>query len=352
MAPGDIRQRRQTAPHMPLKKWAGLTKQRHLARIAYFPVTVVKPAHIGRQIHRGRTCCYKFIATVQRRGYRFLAPVRLVESPELTPAGEPIQLATPPLLQREVLPLDLSVPTAESPIATVPTPILNAGATVAPVASRLSSQAPLIGERKQVTVLYADIHDMQVLLGALDPEVVQQLLEPALHTMLDAVQRYGGTAPQVADDGVMALFGAPVAYEDHAVRACHAALAMQAALRTYADDVRRTHDLPLQCRMGLNAGEVVMRAVHHAPHREYSLIGQTTYLAERLMQVALPDTILLTAFTARLVAGLVGVKALPPLPVPGFAEPVEVYALLETSGQTGVRDRGSAIWHIRTCQAR
>lgn len=216
----------------------------------------------------------------------------------------------------------------------------------------LAQRGDLIGERKQVTVLYADIHDMQVLLGALDPEVVQQLLEPALHTMLDAVQRYGGTAPQVADDGVMALFGAPVAYEDHAVRACHAALAMQAALRTYADDVRRTHDLPLQCRMGLNAGEVVMRAVHHAPHREYSLIGQTTYLAERLMQVALPDTILLTAFTARLVAGLVGVKALPPLPVPGFAEPVEVYALLETSGQTGVRDRGSAIWHIRTCQAR
>jgi predicted ATPase/class 3 adenylate cyclase len=184
-----------------------------------------------------------------------------------------------------------------------------------------------------VTVLCADISDALVLLGELDPEVVQQLLEPALHAMLDAVQRYGGTAHQVSGDGMMALFGTPVAYEDHAIRACYAALAMQAALRTYADNVRRAHGLTLQCRIGLNAGEVVIRPVRNDPHREYTLIGQTTHLAERLKQVAPPDTILLTAVIARLVVGLVGVKALDPIPVKGLAEPVEVCELLGASGQ-------------------
>src|SRR5262249_44602288 len=160
------------------------------------------------------------------------------------------------------------------------------------------------GERKQVTVLCAAIHDSLALIRDLDPEAAQQLLDPALHALMDAVHRYEGTVNQVLGDGIMALFGAPLAQEDHALRACYAALAMQAALRDYAAGVRRTHGLVLQYRMGLHTGEVVVRTLHHDLHREYSAVGQTTHLAARLEQVAPPGTMLLTAATLRLVAGL------------------------------------------------
>ena len=195
-----------------------------------------------------------------------------------------------------------------------------------------TSRATLEGERKQVTVLFADIKDSLELIRDLDPEAAQQLLDPALHAMMDAVHRYEGTVNQVLGDGIMALFGAPIAHEDHAVRACYAALAMQAALRAYAEEVRRTHGLALQSRIGLNSGEVVVRTIRNDLHMDYSAVGQTTHLAARMEQVAPPDTILLTAATVRLVEGLVRVKAWGPVPVKGLAEPVEVLELLGASG--------------------
>src|SRR5262249_11206473 len=112
------------------------------------------------------------------------------------------------------------------------------------------ARAALEGERKQVTVLFADLKDSLELIHDLDPEVAQQLLDPALHAMMDAVHRYEGTVNQVLGDGIMALFGAPIAHEDHAARACYAALAMQATLAAYAEEVRRTHGLALQSRIG------------------------------------------------------------------------------------------------------
>ena len=120
------------------------------------------------------------------------------------------------------------------------------------------SRAALEGERKHVTVLFADLKDSLELIRDLDPEAAQQLLDPALHAMMDAVHRYEGTVNQVQGDGLMAIFGAPIAHEDHALRACYAALAMQAVLRTYAEEVRRTHGPALQSRIGLNSGEVVV----------------------------------------------------------------------------------------------
>src|SRR5215813_14517148 len=123
----------------------------------------------------------------------------------------------------------------------------------------LAARPALEGERKQVTVLFADLKDSTELIKDLDPEAAQQLLDPALHHMMDAVHRYEGTVNQVLGDGIMALFGAPIAHEDHALRACYAALAMQAALRNYADEVRRMHGMALRLRVGLNAGEVVVR---------------------------------------------------------------------------------------------
>src|SRR5712691_4069310 len=196
----------------------------------------------------------------------------------------------------------------------------------------LTSRSALEGERKQVTVLFADLTDSMILIRGLDPEAAQQLLDPALHAMMDAVHRYEGTVNQVLGDGIMALFGAPIAHEDHAVRACYAALAMQAALRDYAEAVRHAHGLALQYRVGLNSGEVVVRTIHNDLRMDYSAVGQATLLAARMEQAAPTDTILLTAATVRLVEGLVRLKAWGPVPVKGLAAPMEVWELLGASG--------------------
>ena len=199
-----------------------------------------------------------------------------------------------------------------------------------------TSRTALEGERKQVTVLFADLKGSTELIEGLDPEEARRLLDPALHVMMDAVHRYEGTVNQVLGDGIMALFGAPVAHEDHAVRACYAALAMQAAMRRYAEEVRRSHGLEMQARVGLNSGEVVVRSIGNDLHMDYSAVGQTTHLAARMEQLATPGSIRLTAATLRLAEGLVQVNALGQFPVKGLAEPVEVFELV---GASAIRRR-------------
>src|SRR5919201_1812664 len=174
-----------------------------------------------------------------------------------------------------------------------------------------AGRAALAGERKQVTVLFADLKDSTELIRGLDPEAAQQLLDPALHHMMDAVHRFEGTVNQVLGDGIMALFGAPIAHEDHALRACYAALAMQAAMQPYTEEVRRTRGLEL--------------------HMGYSAVGETTVLAARMEQTATPGSIRLTPSTLGLVEGLVRVHALGPVPVKGLSEPVEVFELVGAS---------------------
>jgi class 3 adenylate cyclase/tetratricopeptide (TPR) repeat protein len=199
----------------------------------------------------------------------------------------------------------------------------------------LTSRSALEGERKQVTVLFADLKGSMELLAERDPEEARQLLDPVLERMMAAVHRYEGTVNQVMGDGIMALFGAPLAHEDHAVRACYAALAMQAALRAYAEDVRRAHGITVQMRLGLNSGEVVVRAIGNDLHMDYSAIGQTTHLAARMEQLATPGSILLTAATLHLVEGLVRVTALGPVPVKGLDTPVDVFELVGASALRG-----------------
>src|SRR5712691_11589300 len=196
----------------------------------------------------------------------------------------------------------------------------------------LASRLALEGERKQVTVLFADIKGSTELIQGLDPEQARSILDPVLHAMMDAVHRYEGTVNQVLGDGIMALFGAPIAHEDHAIRACYAALAMQTALRDYAEEVRHAHGLTIQSRIGLNSGEVVGRTIHNDLRMDYSAVGQTTHLAAWMEEAATPDTILLTAATVRLVEGLVRLKAWGSVPVKGLAEPMEVFELLGASG--------------------
>ncbi len=194
----------------------------------------------------------------------------------------------------------------------------------------ISYKSALEGERKQVTVLFADLRGSMELLSERDPEEARTLLDPILEIMMEAVHRFEGTVNQVLGDGIMALFGAPLAHEDHAVRACYAALAMQSAVRSYAEEVRHTRGVEVQIREGLNSGEVVVRAIGNDLHMDYTAVGQTTHLAARMEQLAPAGTIRLTAETLRLAEGFVQVKPLGPVPVKGLPAPVEVFELIGT----------------------
>ncbi|MBA2447511.1 MAG: adenylate/guanylate cyclase domain-containing protein, partial [Chloroflexi bacterium] len=205
----------------------------------------------------------------------------------------------------------------------------------------LASREALEGERKQVTVLFADVAGSTELIQGLDPEEAQTLLDGVVRAMMDAVHRYEGTVSHILGDGIMALFGAPIAHEDHAVRACYAALAMQAAVRRYAEEARRRHGFPVHVRIGLNSGEVVVRAIANDLRMDYSAMGQTVHLAARMEQAAAPGSAVLTPGTLALAEGYVQVRALGPVPVKGIAEPVEVFELVG-AGATRTRLQASA----------
>src|SRR5881409_623305 len=164
----------------------------------------------------------------------------------------------------------------------------------------LTSKSAMEGERKHVTVLFADLKGSMELLADRDPEEARRILDPVLERMMEAVHRYEGTVNQVMGDGIMALFGAPLAHEDHAVRACYAALRMQEAVGRYSDAVGRPAGLPISIRVGLNSGDVVVRSIGSDLYMDYSAVGQTTHLAARMEQMADPGTIIVTVQTLRL----------------------------------------------------
>jgi class 3 adenylate cyclase/tetratricopeptide (TPR) repeat protein len=178
-----------------------------------------------------------------------------------------------------------------------------------------------------VTVLFADLKGSMELLADRDPEEARRLLDPVLERMIEAVHHYEGTVNQVMGDGIMALFGAPVAHEDHAVRACYAALRMQQWINLYADELQRGGGTPVQIRVGLNSGEVVVRAIGSDLHMDYTAVGQTTHLAARMEQMAKPGSVLVTGDTLKLAEGYVQVRRLGPVTVKGLENPTEVYEL-------------------------
>jgi len=203
----------------------------------------------------------------------------------------------------------------------------------------LTSKTALEGERKQVTVLFADLKGSMELLADRDPEEARKILDPILERMMEAVHRYEGTVNQVMGDGIMALFGAPLAHEDHAVRACYAALRMQESVKKYAEEVRRSHTAVIKIRVGLNSGEVVVRAIGSDLHMDYTAVGQTTHLAARMEQLAEPGTTVLTPATRALAEDFVQMKSLGPMRVKGLSDAVEVYELV---GANAARSRFQA----------
>ena len=226
-----------------------------------------------------------------------------------------------------------------APIRTAPTAKFAAPDSYTPkhLAEKiLTSKAALEGERKQVTVLFADLKGSMELLADRDPEEARKFLDPVLEHMMEAVHRYEGTVNQVMGDGIMALFGAPLAHEDHAVRACYAALRMQESVKRYAEGVFRSFGVPIQIRVGLNSGDVVVRAIGSDLHMDYTAVGQSTHLAARMEQMAQPGTILLTPETLALAEGFVQVASRGPVPVKGLAAPIEIF---ELTGVSPVRSR-------------
>src|SRR5262245_40623000 len=203
----------------------------------------------------------------------------------------------------------------------------------------LTSKTALEGERKQVTVLFADLKGSMELLADRDPEEARNLLDSVLALMMEAVHHFEGMVNEARGDGIMALFGAPLAHEDHAIRACYAALRMQEAVKRHADEVRRREGVLVQIRVGINSGEVVVRSMGSDLRMEYSAVGRTTHMAARMEQLAAPGTIQVTGETLRLVEGFVQVTALGPVPVKGLVEPVEVFELM---GAGTVRTRFQA----------
>src|SRR6185369_6779507 len=168
----------------------------------------------------------------------------------------------------------------------------------------------------------ADLKGSMELLADRDPEEARKLLDPVLERMMEAVHRYEGTVNQVMGDGIMALFGAPVAHEDHAVRACYAALRMQESVKGYAEHAFRSHGVTVRIRVGLNSGEVVVRSIRSDLRMDYTAVGQTTHLAARMEQLAPPGAIWITEETLRLAENFVQVEALGPVPVQGLDAPI------------------------------
>jgi class 3 adenylate cyclase/tetratricopeptide (TPR) repeat protein len=207
--------------------------------------------------------------------------------------------------------------------------LLPASYTPKYLAEKIVTSGPgLEAERKQVTVLFADIKGSLELLLGRDPEDARRLLDAVLELMVDAVHRYEGTISHFMGDGVMALFGAPVAHEDHAIRACYAALMMQECITRHSQEVWRTEGIRVQVRVGLNSGEVLVRAVRSDLQMDYTAIGQTVHLAARMEQIATPGSILAARDLARLVDGYLELRPLGAVPIKGLTTSVDVYEVI------------------------
>src|SRR2546422_118484 len=226
--------------------------------------------------------------------------------------GAPLAAAVPPAPA-------VASPRFESPRAYTP----------AHLAARiLKDRAALSGERKQVSVLFADVSGFTSISEGLDPEEVHALINRAFELMLAEIHRYEGTVNQFLGDGLMALFGAPIAHEDHAQRAAHAALAMQQTLSRYRDELQATRAIDFRVRLGLNTGLVVVGAIGDNLRMDYTAVGDTTNTAARVQQLAEPGRIAVAGATQRLIAPYFETRALGAIPLKGKSQPVAAYELV------------------------
>src|SRR5262245_59002613 len=194
--------------------------------------------------------------------------------------------------------------------------------------ARMETRGAQDGERKTITALFADIKGSVEMMEGLDPEEARAIVDPALQLMMDAVHRYEGYVAQSRGDGIFALFGAPIAQEDHARRALYAALRMQEDIKCYSDRLRIEKGVPLQVRVGVNSGEMVVRSIRQDDlHTDYLPIGHAVNLAARMEGLATPGSVAVAESTYRVTQGYFRFRELGPVAVKGVSEPVRVYDL-------------------------
>src|SRR3989441_9188566 len=231
-----------------------------------------------------------------------------------------------PLTERPAIAKSSPVAVSQSPASYTPRHLAE---QILAEQAALEARGVTEGERKTITALFADLKGSTALIEGLDPEEARGILDPALRLMMEAVHRYEGYVAQALGDGIFALFGAPIAHEDHPQRALYAALRMQEEMRRYADTLREKGYPPLMMRVGVNTGEVVVRSIHKEDlHTDYVPVGHSTNLAARMEQLAAPGSILVTEQTYKLTAGYFEFKALGKTQVKGVEEPLSVYEVL------------------------
>ena len=231
---------------------------------------------------------------------------------------------------------DATASSVSSTQPTTPNPHSPASWTPPHLAERIRAEQAALeargntdGERKTITALFADLKGSTALIEGLDPEEARAIIDPALQLMMDAVHRYEGYVAQALGDGIFALFGAPLAHEDHPQRALYAALRMQEEMRRYVDTLRAKGYPPLLMRVGVNTGEVVLRSIRKDDlHADYVPVGHSTNLAARMEQLAAPGSILVTAYTHTLTDGYFEFKNLGQTQIKGVEEPLNVYEVL------------------------
>ena len=192
----------------------------------------------------------------------------------------------------------------------------------------LTTRSSIEGERKLVTVLFADVANFTTISEKLDPEEIHGIMDGCFKILMGEVHRYEGTINQFTGDGVMALFGAPLSHEDHAVRACYASLAIQYALARYGEKLKADCDIDFKMRIGLNSGPVVVGAIGDDLRMDYTAIGDTINLASRMQSAAQPGAIFVSGHTQRLVRDFFAFSSLGRLPMKGKEEPQDAYILL------------------------
>ncbi|WP_036019197.1 adenylate/guanylate cyclase domain-containing protein [Paraburkholderia mimosarum] len=193
----------------------------------------------------------------------------------------------------------------------------------------MEARGETAGERKTITALFADMAGSTTLIHGLDPEEAHHLIEPVVALMMEAVHYYEGYVAKSLGDGILALFGAPIAHEDHPQRALFAALRMQQAMRRHGDRIRLEKGIPLQIRVGVHTGEVVVRSIRTDDlHTDYDPVGHTIHIASRMEGIAMPTSILVSESTHKLAEGYFEFKALGAAQVKGIPEPLPVYEVL------------------------
>jgi class 3 adenylate cyclase len=194
----------------------------------------------------------------------------------------------------------------------------------------LTTRSSIEGERKLVTVFFADVADYTSISEKLEPEEVHQIMDGCFKIMMDEIHKYEGTINQFTGDGVMALFGAPVAHEDHAQRACYAALSIQKVMEEYGERIKKDIGVEFKMRIGLNSGHVIVGSIGDYLRMDYSAVGDTTNLASRMENAAELGSVLVSENTHRIVRSYFEFESVGEIEVKGKEKPQLAYKLIKT----------------------